>query len=289
MEALKKRLAYLAERYICTLNKDDLAVAVLELNEPENDDERLKRIDNLRDAFMNKNKDLTLIRSDDGFLLRFLRAKKFHHSRALNLLTNYHTRLPAWPGLFEKIGNPQLIKHVYDAGCFVALDCHAKDGSAVCIGRPGKIKNILFEDFLAVCLHTYEKLLEDERVQIYGITVINDMTHVGFHMLTQLCSFTVIKRTIGVIQDCMPIRMKSLNFVFQSALCDVILYALLVLPVHEKMKKRVQFHGRNFKPLHKIVDASALPPAYGGTGNPIDGIIADSWRDAIFGEHNWSL
>ena len=75
------------------------------------------------------------------YLVAIFESKKFHHFKVLNMLTNYHNRLPAWSALFKRITNPQLIKHVYDAGCYVALNGKAKDGSTVCIGRPGKIEN----------------------------------------------------------------------------------------------------------------------------------------------------
>ena len=276
-------LVFLSDRYAWSLSDDDLIVAVSHLNEPEDNNERLLRIDNLRDEFISKNKHLTLIRNDDGFLLRFLRAKKFHHSKALNMLTNYHTRLPAWPAVFERITNPLLIKHVYDAGCYVALKGKAKDGSTVCIGRPGRIENPQFEEFVAAVLLSYERLLEDEKVQIYGIAAIEDLTFFGFQMVKQLLTFKQIKRMIGMLQDCMPIRIRSLNVVFESALCDLLYYAFVAPFMKEKLKKRVQFYGKNVKALSKIVDLSFLPPAYGGTNNDsVDGDVAVRWKNIVF-------
>jgi len=43
------------------------------LNEPEGNDERLQKIDNLRKAFVQENKDLNLMRNGDIFILGFLR------------------------------------------------------------------------------------------------------------------------------------------------------------------------------------------------------------------------
>lgn len=58
-------------RYECTLSADLLEKAVTELNEPRDNNERLKAIDVLREAFLKKYSDkYTLIRSDDAFLLR---------------------------------------------------------------------------------------------------------------------------------------------------------------------------------------------------------------------------
>lgn len=61
-------------RYEFTLSPELLEKAVEELNEPRDNDERLKAIDNLKEAFLKKHGDkYTLIRSDDEFLLRLLR------------------------------------------------------------------------------------------------------------------------------------------------------------------------------------------------------------------------
>ena len=272
----------ISSRYTCSLSKDDLALAILELNEPEDDNERLMRIDNLRNAFTRNNKDLALVNYDDSFILRFLRVKKFNHSEALNVLTNYHTKLPAWPELYKKFRNPQLIKHVFDAGSYFVLRCKAKDGSAVSIGRPGILPDASFVDFLAAVLYSYDQLLVDERVQIRGLTVIDDMSHFGFHMLKQFFNVDLIKRISGVLQDCIPIRLKSINFVFESKLCDI-MFSVFVLPLaNKKLRKKFKLLGKNVKTLHKLVDPSFLPAAYGGIGKANEGDAALIWRDIVF-------
>jgi len=111
----------LSERYECNIGRRDLLTAISELNEPENNDERLQKIDNLRNAFVEENKDLKLMRNDDIFILGFLRVAKFDHNHALTMMKNYHTQLSTWPEVYEKVKNPFSVKHVFDAGCFVAL------------------------------------------------------------------------------------------------------------------------------------------------------------------------
>jgi len=43
-----------SERYECNIGRRDLLTAISELNEPEGNDERLQKIDNLRNAFIKK-------------------------------------------------------------------------------------------------------------------------------------------------------------------------------------------------------------------------------------------
>lgn len=60
----------MTERYKCTLSAEALKKAVAELNEPEDNVVRLAAIDRLRERFQDEVKNLTLIRSDDSFLIR---------------------------------------------------------------------------------------------------------------------------------------------------------------------------------------------------------------------------
>ena len=266
-------------RYECFLNNDDLDKAVSELNEPADNDERLQRIDNLRNAFIKQNKKtLKLIRNDDLFILRFLRARKFHQARALAMMTNYHEQYITWPEVMEKVKNPLSIKHVYNAGCYVVLREKAKDGSAVCIGRPGKVENPVFTEFIAGFVITFERLLEDERVQINGITIIEDMSFVGFELIKQIVP--VLKRSILLVEDIVPLRVKSVNFVKEPFLSGMI-FGVVRSFLKEKVRNRFLLHGKNFTKLHELIDNSILPPDYGGKGKRIDELVV-WWKNNIY-------
>ena len=273
-----------SKRYQCTLNEEDLAKAVAELHEPENNDERLRRIDQLRDAYVAQSPNLALAQTDDAFILRFLRARKFDHGRALKMLRNYHSQRNDWPEVFDKVKNPGLVRHVFDAGCFISINAKAKNGSAVCIGRPGKVENPLLTDFVATLTITVENMLEDERNQIYGVTVIEDLSYFSFEMAQQMGP-SVGKRFVGWLQDAMPVRVKSVNMVNEPTLFDVV-FAIVRPFMKDKMKKRMTLHGNKFDMLHKIIDPAVLPPAYGGTHSNLDE-IAHSWRDVVYGEDTY--
>lgn len=57
-------------RYECKLDSKLLKKAIMELNEPENNDERLEEIDKLRNRFLKEQQEFQLLRSDDAFILR---------------------------------------------------------------------------------------------------------------------------------------------------------------------------------------------------------------------------
>ena len=271
-----------SERYRCTLNAEDLLKAVSELNEPENNSERLKRIDNLRNAFIEQNQGFTPDCTEDKFVLKFLRARKFHHYRSLKLMISYQVQYhEVWPEVTVKVKNPLLVKHIYDAGCSLCLRGKAKDGSVVCIGRPGKAENSTASDYAAAFLITFEHLVEQESVQVNGLTLIYDFSFVGLGVdfLKQLPAPT--KRFITLLQDVMPFRIKSINFVNESSAFDL-MCTLSRLFLKKRMAKLVNLHGKNFNRLHSIIDPSILPPVYGGTGDSLDGAEANNWRDQVY-------
>ena len=270
------------KRYECLLDEKDLAKAVSELNEPSDNDERLRRIDDLRNAFLQQNNDLTLECHDDNFILKFLRARKFNHELALKILTNYHMKRRDWPEVTDKVKSPFLIKHVFDAGCCIGLQGKARDGSGLCIARPGKVNNPLITDFVAAATLSIEHMLEDEKNQIHGITVVEDTSYVSFALVRQLGP-SIGKRFISWLQDAMPVRLKAIHIVNQSKLFDVV-FAILHPFLKEKMKKRLHLHGSRFEKLHETIDPSVLPTSFGGTSLDLDGNIVNSWRDAILGE-----
>lgn len=57
-------------RYECTLTPELLKKATAELNEPEDNDKRLAEIDQLRNRFQEEQDELSLLRTDDHFILR---------------------------------------------------------------------------------------------------------------------------------------------------------------------------------------------------------------------------
>ena len=76
--------------------------------------------------------------TDDAFLLRFLRARKFDYERAYQLLVNYYTVRAENPDVFKDF-KPSTIKHVLEDGVSTFLPKRNKDGQAVLLFRPGSV------------------------------------------------------------------------------------------------------------------------------------------------------
>ena len=250
-------------KYKCTLNEEDIYVAEKELNEPKNCDVRQQKIDMLRSFFYSQESKLKLFHDSDQFLIRFLRARNFDMKEALELLNNYHTQLKSWPDVLEKVQDPHLVKHVFDAGTFVILNGKAFDKSAVCIIRLGIATKALFTDHVAALIITIDHLLKIEQNQVYGITLILDRSDVTFELIQGIRPFFG-KRFMNLIQRALPVRIKSLNFVNKSKFCDTT-YSVFANFLKGNFKSLAKVHDTDFDSLHKIIEPTLLPSKYGGT------------------------
>lgn len=265
-------------RYKWTLSAALLAKAVEELNEPEDNQERLAAIDQLRETFCLNEKGLKLHQSDDAFILRFLRARKFNQERALALILKYHKRRQSWPEVFDKVNNPTLLMPLLNAGCVFGMPSGAKDGTSVFMGRPGKQKNMVFTDFVAALFLTVEKMLEHEDMQIHGMTVIEDLYYMDMELATQMGP-SLAKRFLSLLQDCLPVRVKCINMVNEPTLFDV-LFKIVQPFMKEKTRKRLRMIGTSYEKLHDVIDPSKLPGAYKGTGPDVD---TEGWKHKLLG------
>ena len=272
----------MSNRYVFKLTADDLKKAVTELNEPENNDERLERIDQLRTAFFRKNKDLALVRNDDSFILRFLRAKQFKLSEALKVLTNYCSWFSEWNEVSEKVENFASVKHLFDFGCFVGLNVSAKDKSLLCVLTLGKVENATFSDFIALSILSLNQMLEEERGQIYGISAICDFRYVSCKFLATVRPF-VAKKYVRFLVECMPIRVKAIHVVNPSLLSRLTILPMYKLYFKLYNNKFLHVHGKNSSKLQEYIDQSVLPREYGGTSSSIDKDSITRWRDEVFG------
>ena len=261
------------------LSPEALAKAVNELNEPQDQSLRLAAINTLRDAFISENPDLKLVREDDAFMLRFLRAKKFDHATALVTLKNYHTQRLEWPEVFDKVRNPILVKSVFEKGAICPLEVKAKNGASVVLMRPGFDGCTEFTDMFAGLYLALDRLLENEETQIYGVVFINDLAYFSTEIAKQM-NPALAMRVSKIMQEGIPLRVKGLNLTNEPRIFDAV-FAIIQPFLKAKIKKRVIFHGKDFSRLYGIIDKSVLPFMFAGSGPDPD---AKLWKDRIIQE-----
>ncbi|XP_041362009.1 alpha-tocopherol transfer protein-like [Gigantopelta aegis] len=117
--------------YKCTLSPELLEKAKKELSEDPNTTrqeikalrERLERIPGLK------------ARTDDAFILRFLRARKFDQEKAFTLVMNFYTVKFEHADLFATM-KPSYVKEALEDGVTGMLEHRDKEGCKVIIFRP---------------------------------------------------------------------------------------------------------------------------------------------------------
>lgn len=173
---------------VTSLSGASLEKAVKELNEPQNDAQRLQLINELRRRLKTwKPKEpheegVTLTRlEDDKFILRFLRSKKFDLNRAEQLYINYHTFRHKHSHLLGEI-SPAAAEHVLTTGLITVLPHRTKDGCRVIVLRPCRwdINVIPSADIMKTALVVLDKLMEDEETQVHGVAMFNNLDGFSF-------------------------------------------------------------------------------------------------------------
>lgn len=80
---------------------------------------------------------IVFVRKDDGFLLRFLRAKKFDVERSLKLYLNYYKYRHKYAEVISDL-SVQSVQHVLQRGLFGLLDTPTKSGAKVLVVFPSR-------------------------------------------------------------------------------------------------------------------------------------------------------
>lgn len=208
-------------------------------------------------------------RTDDEFLLRFLRTKKFKVEVAFKTLRNYYRHRKESPEIFTGL-RPSKLTHVYQANGQMRLADRDPQGRPVFILRIGCWKPCDYDYYQLrkanmLCL---EHICLDAAVQVNGLVCILDCRGWG---LQHLIAFPIsqVRKTIDLLQDCLPARFKAVHVVYQPSVFNVF-FSLAKPFLTSKNINRIQIHGSDMASLHKHIPAAILPEEYGGLHGSFD-------------------
>ncbi|XP_015371768.1 PREDICTED: clavesin-2-like [Diuraphis noxia] len=163
----------------CTLPKHIQEVALIQLR--ENESVRKQAISAFR-QWISKNMDVQNVNTDENFLLRFLRAKKFSLPMAQQMLLKYLNLRQKFPMYFMGLDCLiPAISELIDSGYMFVSPFRDSDGRRVIIGtaKGFDLRKYSNRDLGIVHIITYETLLNDEVNQVVGFTHFGD-----FHSIT---------------------------------------------------------------------------------------------------------
>ncbi|XP_055531158.1 clavesin-1-like [Wyeomyia smithii] len=259
------------EPYRWTLSEKLRKIAKAELR--ETDSIREQSLAQMRE-WIAKNPHIKKCRTDPVFLLRFLRTKKFSVVQACEMLEKYLSIRQTYPKWFRNcdIDNAEL-EAVIDGGYILPLPQRDSNGHQLVLSVAGNLDLNRVNSTVLAKAHflVQEVLADDEEAQICGYIQCLDDRQLSMRLLS-LWSLVDIKRVTECMQNGIPTRIRSFNFIgLPSSAITIMEFCVSLLS--EKLKKRVNLF-RSVKDFAAKVDKSILPEEYGGTAGPIADMIA---------------
>jgi len=251
----------------------------------ENPKTRKKALRELRDWLKSQNH-ISGCRSDNSFLLRFLRMKKFEVADTIKVLEKYlkmRCQNPEWFADLN-IGEPKLNQLISDGYCFVLPQRDAR-GRKVVYSRAAAMDASLFtaNDVMRAHLLTFEALLEDEDVQVNGVTYVFDESDVNWSHIS-IWTPSEVSKAFSCCERALPIRHREINFVHLPWTMSLVFQFAKSL-LSQKLRDRFRTHA-NFDKLADYVPVSILPAEAGGQV-PMS-VMVDQWK-AVLEERRESI
>ncbi|XP_037507408.1 alpha-tocopherol transfer protein-like [Rhipicephalus sanguineus] len=210
--------------------------------------------------------------TDESFLLKFLRARKYDVQSAFKNVKKYFKVRRDYPEMFEEL-KPSNVP--FDDACrkhrlvTVSRKTDPK-GRAVVKFRTGAWNTDIcsLNDFFRITLVHAEHALLREEFQIRGIVAILDIRGLSVFHITHYTP-SAIKKFITLVQDCLPLRIKAVYIINNHALFDI-LFTIAKPFMKAKLVKRIRFFGYDCEELHNLVPDDVIPEEHGGTNESYD-------------------
>ncbi|KAB0352781.1 hypothetical protein FD754_017638 [Muntiacus muntjak] len=182
------------------LSPETLEKARLELN--ENPDTLHQDIQEVRDMVITR-PDIGFLRTDDAFILRFLRARKFHHFEAFRLLAQYFEYRQQNLDMFKSFkatdpGIKQALKDGFPGG-LANLDHYGRKILVLFAANWDQSRYTLV-DILRAILLSLEAMIEDPELQVNGFVLIIDWSNFTFKQASKLTP-SMLRLAIEGLQD----------------------------------------------------------------------------------------
>ncbi|XP_023212463.1 alpha-tocopherol transfer protein-like [Centruroides sculpturatus] len=227
-------------------------------------------------------------RTDDLFLLSFLRSRKYDKSDALKLLKNYYSVRRSVNEL--KNLRPSAIEHVLQSNVMAHL--YVEGGMGLGFGRASHwdTSKISAIDLGRGILMHIDFNLNDHRLQVNGVSVIVDIKTLSWKHV--ICfSPKIVRYLISWFYNALPVSYKSIHFIHVNSFFFAIISVVFpFLP--KKLKERIRFHGSNLDSLFKEIDSMYIPVELGGKLNidwsESNQLIRDNEEFFIENEKYWN-
>lgn len=259
---------------------DPVTGKVLETDDIRADGLRQLRV--LMEQSIREGKVAKFPRTDDRFLLAFLRARKYNVAKAHMVLCNFTAMWynPKYAHIINgttaestrSFNNLHIVRNLMPrtdrkGNVLSALYAGAADFGSITFEQ--QFRNTIF-GFLAI--------LDSDEAQLHGMTMVE--TFEGFSLLhsmtmQRMMSGAEQKELMNMMTDTVPIRLRDIWVVKQPWYFSAF-WAVVKPFMKRKLTKRVHLLGNDLPALHAAIDPANLPPEFGGTGT----MGWDDWLNA---------
>ena len=235
----------------------------------EDPDEVSKKIEALKQKVLESG--LNLVRQDDKYLLKFLRAGNGSIETSMTLFRSYINFMQNNPRHFESI-LPSKLDKVYSAKVSTILETRDEHGRRVFINRPGKWNpnEFTFCEVFASIFTLAEMISEEAKTQIAGVTMVTDAGGFG---LSQFRNYSIgdAKIMSSFIQSSFPLWFREIHLV-NAPYMFMMVFNVIKPFLAQEIRDLINFHS-NLESLHKFVNKDILPEELGGNAGPLDNSI----------------
>lgn len=229
--------------------------------------------------WIRQNQDIENVRTDDLFLLKFLRTKKFSVFMAQQMLLKYLNLRRIHMHLMCDLDflSPSLNK-IISSGYMFSSPIRDKHGRRLIIGfaRNFNPSEHTSSDMSRVHTITYETLQEDPQNQILGFTHIGDFKGITTAHIS-CWNPTEFLRMMKWGEQSIPMRHKEVHLVNVPTAVKYVIDACKSI-ISKKMRERLQVHV-TVQDLCKKVDPACLPKELGGTMPMLD--MIECWKQEL--------
>ncbi len=221
-------------------------------------------------------------RTDSNFLLRFLRMKKFEVADTTKVLDKYlrmRSQHPSWFASLD-VREPKLNKLINDGYIFV-LPRRDANGRRVVYSRAAAMDATVCTaaDVMRAHLLTFEALLEEEDVQVNGVTYVFDERDVNWSHIS-VWTPSEVSKAFSCCERALPLRHREINFVHLPWTMSLVFQFAKSL-LSQKIRERFRTHA-SFEKLVEHVPADILPMEVAGSeGDMPMAEMIDQWKAVL--------
>ncbi|GLV42471.1 uncharacterized protein CBL_03208 [Carabus blaptoides fortunei] len=212
-------------------------------------------------------RDLIFPADEEEHLLKFLRPCKFYPDSSFKLMKRFYRFKQKHPKYSENL-TPSAMKYAISHGIATFLPNRDKGGCRIMIVQIGtrwNPKEVKLIDLFRCIMMFIEIAMAEPLTQLSGVQVIFDMKDLT---MSQVCQFgpSFAAHLLEWVQECIPLRLKGIHIVNEPRIFNL-LFAIFKPFMHDKLRKRIIFHGTTRDKLVESFGIEYIPNSYGGNAD----------------------